>query len=195
MTKPTGRPRGRPPKNGHPTVDPDTDEWKKSSWKKIHAAREAEDDAQDPESGDDLVTRELTRPVRYGPRPKLEPDDETLRTIGELAKLFATQAEIAGVLGVPRTTFIDFLNRHPEAREVMENGLQVARISLRRKQFALADKNAPAAIFLGKNYLAQKDEHHTTTTVGTPLNELTNEQLTELIMRKVGSGAEKTKAH
>ncbi len=165
------------------------------AWRPIHAAREAEDDEAPEQTGEDLVAEALTRPVLYGSKPRLEPNDDTLRIVGELAKLFATQAEIAGVLGVPRTTFIDFMNRHPEVREVMENGLQVARISLRRKQFALADKNAPAAIFMGKNYLGQRDEHHTVSTVGQPLNELTTEQLTELVMRKAGTGATKPKAH
>ena len=32
-------------------------------------------------------------------------------------------------------------------------------MSLRRKQFKLADANASMAIFLGKNYLQQKDSH------------------------------------
>lgn len=180
MTKPTGRPRGRPRKN---PIDPEAEDLTRKPWRSIHAAREAEDDAREEQTGEDLVSDVLTRPVLYGKRPPLEPDQHTLRIIGELAKLYATQAEIAGALGVPRTTFIDFLNRHPEAREVMDNGLQVARISLRRKQFSLADKNAPAAIFMGKNYLGQKDEHHNTTTVNSAASDLSKDELVEIIAR------------
>jgi hypothetical protein len=184
MTKPTGRPRGRPPKNLE-DADPT-----KISGKAIHAMREAEDrDKQGQEP--DFLEQELSKPVRYGPRPKLEPDEPTLRLIGELARLFATQREIAGVLGVGQSTFNLFMDRHSEAREVYENGLQHAKISLRRKQLALADKNAPAGIFLGKNYLGQKDEHHTTTTVNTPAAELSEAELLEIIARESKSQKDK----
>lgn len=183
MTKPTGRPRGRPPKI--PDADPT-----KISGRALHAMREAEDQKtidQEP----DFLERELAKPVRYGPRPKLEPDETTLRLIGELARLFATQKEIAGVLGVAQSTFHLFMSNHEEAREVYENGLQHAKISLRRKQLALADKNAPAGIFLGKNYLGQKDEHHTTTTVNTPAADLSEAELEQIIARE--SKAQKAK--
>ncbi|TXM68185.1 hypothetical protein [Methylobacterium sp. WL120] len=178
MTRPTGRPRGRPRKDAEAEVE----DVGKLKWKDVHAAREAEDDAK-PQTSEDFLTEALSKPVRYRPPFKLDPDDQTLRLIGELAKLFATQAEIAGVLGVSRGTFIDFMNRHEEARLVFDNGIQHAKISLRRKQLALADKNAPAGIFLGKNYLGQKDEHHTTTTVNTPAAELSEAELYEIAMR------------
>jgi hypothetical protein len=145
--------------------------------------REAED-RNKPDQEIDFLEQELSKPVRYGPRPKLEPDEPTLRLIGELARLFATQREIAGVLGVGQSTFHNFMSNHEEAREVYENGLQHAKISLRRKQLALADKNAPAGIFLGKNYLGQKDEHHTTTTVNTPAADLSEAELLEIIARE-----------
>lgn len=41
--------------------------------------------------------------------------------------------------------------------EVFKQKREVGKMSLRRKQWALADKSAPMAIFLGKNYLGQKD--------------------------------------
>jgi hypothetical protein len=185
MTKPTGRPRGRPPKNIE-DADPKT-----ISGRAIHAMREAEDDRNDPTTSEDFLTQELAKPVAYGRRRKLEPDDNTLRLIGELSKLFATQAEIAGILGVHRETLRLFMNEFEEAREVYENGLQHAKISLRRKQLALADKNAPAGIFLGKNYLGQKDEHHTTTTVNTPAAELSEAELLEIIARESKAGKAK----
>jgi hypothetical protein len=184
MTKPTGRPRGRPPKN-YDNADPT-----KISGKALHAMREAEDQANEGQPVD-FLEQELSKPVRYGPRPKLEPDEQTLRLIGELARLFATQKEIAGVLGVAQPTFHLFMDRHSEAREVYENGLQHAKISLRRKQLALADKNAPAGIFLGKNYLGQKDEHHTTTTVNTPAADLTEAELEQIIAREAKSQKDK----
>jgi hypothetical protein len=191
MTKPTGRPRGRPRKERvEDILGADDENYGRKPWKQIHAAREAEDEAREaaksaaPEmSNEEFLDEELKKPVRYGRRPKLEPDEATLRLIGELSKLFATQAEIAGVLGVPRMTFVDFLNRHDEARDVFDNGQAHAKISLRRKQLALADKNAPAGIFLGKNYLGQKDEHHNVNRSDTPANELSKEQLMEIARR------------
>jgi hypothetical protein len=48
---------------------------------------------------------------------------------------------------------------------------------------ALADKNAPASIFLGKNYLGQKDENHTNLNVKSEVGQMTDEQLMELASR------------
>jgi hypothetical protein len=114
----------------------------------------------------------------------LQPDQETLRTIGELGKLFCTQEEVAAVLGVCKKTFTNFLADNPDAREVWDDGLMHAKVSLRRKQLALADKNAPAAIFLGKNYLGQKDENHTSLNITKPAQEMTEAELLEIATRK-----------
>ena len=113
----------------------------------------------------------------------LQPDDDTLRALSEIAKLFGTQDEAASILGVAKRTLTNFLNEYPQARDVWEDGLQRAKVSLRRKQFALADKNAPAAIFLGKNYLGQKDENTTNLNVKSEVAQMTEEQLMEIAAR------------
>lgn len=97
-----------------------------------------------------------------GRRPSLMPDQQTLDTIFQLAKLFCSQEEAAAVLGVSRRTFQNFLYEYEVATDAWEDGMQFAKVSLRRKQLALADKSAPVAIFLGKNYLGQRDvqENH-----------------------------------
>lgn len=118
----------------------------------------------------------------------LQADEETLRTIFELAKLLCTQKEIAGVLGVSDRTLSKFLNEVPEAHDAWEDGQSHGKISLRRKQFGLADKNAPAAIFLGKNMLGQKDVVHTNTTVNREAKELSEDELMDLIERSQMSG-------
>ena len=46
----------------------------------------------------------------------------------------------------------------PKYREAWEAGLGQGRVSLRRTQMAMAEKNATMAIFLGKQYLGQKDQ-------------------------------------
>ena len=41
--------------------------------------------------------------------------------------------------------------------EVFKQKRELGKMSLRRKQWKLADKSAPMAIFLGKQYLGQRD--------------------------------------
>jgi hypothetical protein len=141
------------------------------------AAREAaaaQKPATNPE--DDFLNEVLARPI--GARKTiLQVTDDTLRIISELAKLAATQKEIAAVLGVNPRTFQNFLYENEAAAQAWEDGLEHAKISLRRKQFGLADKNAPMAIFLGKNMLGQKDEQHNNLTVNKPAQEMSEEEL------------------
>ena len=83
-------------------------------------------------------------------RPKIKIDYAT----GEkLAGIFCTQEEIAAIIGVSAST----LQHNKHFLQVFEKGQQTAKMSLRRKQFKLADTNAGMAIFLGKNYLGQRD--------------------------------------
>lgn len=133
----------------------------------------------------DSVTAEHTKR-----REAIAPTEEVLRTIFQLAKIMCNQREIASVLGIGERYLRDFMTRHPEARAAWEDGTEVAKISLRRKQFAQADKSAPMAIFLGKNYLGQRDEHHSTTTINKPAEQLTEAQLMELAER--GSTSKKS---
>lgn len=83
-------------------------------------------------------------------RPKKTIDYETAE---KLAQIFCTQTEIASFLNVSPSK----LQHDKKFIQVYKKGLEIAKISLRRKQFILADKNAAMAIFLGKNYLGQKD--------------------------------------
>jgi hypothetical protein len=150
------------------------------------AAREAAAKASSEKSAEETAFLDdvLAKPVKRR-NTKLQPDEDTLRTISELGKLFCAQEEVAAVLGVCRRTLSSFLGECTEAKESWEDGLMHAKVSLRRKQLALADKNAPAAIFLGKNYLAQKDESTTNLNVGKPAAEMTEEQLLEIASQGV----------
>jgi hypothetical protein len=95
------------------------------------------------------------RPV--GRPPKLTPDAATLKCVRGLARLACTHAEAAAVLLVSRETFERFLREHTKAREAWERGRVFERISLRRRQFLQAEKSPAMAIWLGKQYLGQKD--------------------------------------
>jgi len=85
-------------------------------------------------------------------RPKRVIDYETCE---KLASIFCTQEEIATFLNISVST----LGHDKKFLQVHKKGLDIARMSLRRKQFKLADKSAAMCIFLGKNYLGQRDSH------------------------------------
>ena len=70
-----------------------------------------------------------------------------------LASIFCTQEEIASVLGVSSRTLL----RDAEFCRIYKKGQEMAKSSLRRIQWKHAEKSASMAIFLGKQYLGQKD--------------------------------------
>lgn len=156
------------------------DEDKQSKPRKVGrpTKAEAESERLQRTPDDEFMEQLMLEPVKTERVKLLNLDEPTLKTIAALAKLFCTQEEIAGVLGCSLSTFSHFLRENPRAKDVWEDGLKHAKISLRRKQLAMADKSAPVAIFLGKNYLGQKDEHHNTNTnVSVPANEMTEADL------------------
>lgn len=87
-------------------------------------------------------------------RPKKQID---YQSVEKLASIFCTEEEISYFLDISVRT----LQRDPEFCRIYKKGAQVARMSLRRKQYKLAEKNAAMAIFLGKQYLGQTDKVET----------------------------------
>lgn len=89
-------------------------------------------------------------------RPRKEIDWSAFRA---MCAVHATHREICCYLGVDDQT----LKAHVETeygrsfREVYEELSTVCKISLRRSQLILAEKNVPMAIFLGKQLLGQSD--------------------------------------
>jgi len=94
---------------------------------------------------------------KMGRPPKLEVTEQMLDQIRALGRIQATEAEAAAVLRVHRNTFCAFMKKSMEALDAYEGGKQEGRASLRRKQFAMAEKSATMQIWLGKQYLGQKD--------------------------------------
>jgi len=85
-------------------------------------------------------------------RPKIELDYELIE---KLALIQCTQMEIASILGVNVST----LKRDTEFCRIYKKGVDEGKMSLRRIQWKLADKgNTAMAIWLGKQYLGQKDK-------------------------------------
>ena len=83
-------------------------------------------------------------------RPKKEID---YVAVEKLASLQCTQEEIANFLELSVRT----LQRDEEFCRIYKKGQDNGKMSLRRYQFKLAEKNTAMAIFLGKQYLGQRD--------------------------------------
>ena len=86
-------------------------------------------------------------------RPK---KDINYDMVEKLANIQCTQEEIASFLGLSVRT----LQRDEEFCRIYKKGQENGKMSLRRIQFKLAEKNTSMAIFLGKQYLGQKDNPH-----------------------------------
>lgn len=74
-------------------------------------------------------------------------------TVEKLASIQCTQEEISTFIGISVRT----LQRDEEFCRIYKKGQENGKMSLRRMQFKLAEKNSAMAIFLGKQYLGQKD--------------------------------------
>ena len=89
-------------------------------------------------------------------RPKKEIDKKIFEN---LCGLQCTLEEIAGVFDCSADTIERWCKREYKQTfaETYKKHSAKGKMSLRRIQFRLAEKSAAMAIFLGKNYLGQKD--------------------------------------
>jgi len=72
----------------------------------------------------------------------------------KLGQLQCTYAECATFLNIPEGT----LKRRKDFRTAYKKGFESGKISIRRAQFRLMEKNTAMAIWLGKQYLGQKEQ-------------------------------------
>ncbi|MBQ6488250.1 MAG: hypothetical protein IJI75_03380 [Solobacterium sp.] len=77
-----------------------------------------------------------------------------------LCKLQCTQEEICGWFGVSDKTLTRWCKREygKPWKEVYAEKREAGKVSLRRAQWKMAEKNANMAIWLGKQYLGQKNK-------------------------------------
>ena len=89
-------------------------------------------------------------------RPRAEIDQKQFEN---LCGLQCTEVEICAVLGVTDKTLVRWCQDTYGATfsEVFAEKRALGQVSLRRAQFHLAEKNATLAIWLGKNYLGQRE--------------------------------------
>ena len=89
-------------------------------------------------------------------RPKKEIDKKTFEG---LCNLQCTEEEICGFIGVTDKTLTKWCKQTygMSFSDTFKKNSQGGKISLRRNQFRMAETNAAMAIFLGKQYLGQRD--------------------------------------
>jgi hypothetical protein len=74
-------------------------------------------------------------------------------TVEKLGNIQCTQEEVASFLNISVRT----LQRDAEFCRIYKKGLENGKMSIRRLQYKLAEKNTAMAIWLGKQYLRQRD--------------------------------------
>jgi hypothetical protein len=91
-------------------------------------------------------------------RPKIEVD---WKQVDKMLAIQCTAEEIGSVLGVSTDTISRRCEEENECTfaEYSRQKAGLGKISLRRSQFKLAEKNAAVAIWLGKQYLGQQDKY------------------------------------
>jgi len=125
------------------------------------------------------VTTEKKSRKGIGGQPKKLLDTEQLH---QLASIHCTMAEIAAVMKCS----VDHLYK-PEYFEIIENGRESGRCSLRRLQWASAQKgNTGMLIWLGKQLLGQKDQNQLTVAdERAELSKLSDEEIAERLKNAV----------
>lgn len=115
-------------------------------------------------------------------RKRLEIDEKIFI---ELCKIQCTKKEIGAVLGVSEDTLERWCKREHNMSFSMFWGIyaEAGKASLRRSQFLLAQKNATMAIWLGKQYLGQRDE------------QFIKQDITPIVIKDdIGNGTESNKS-
>ena len=102
-----------------------------------------------------LVKKNSALPKKRGTKP-VAIDIEQVKG---LASIQCTLEEIAALMKLKKRQFIDRMNASPELREAIEDGRANGRASIRRAQVRLLEAgNATMGVWLGKQYLGQRDQ-------------------------------------
>ena len=112
-------------------------------------------------------------------RPRKEIDQKQFEN---LCGLQCTLEEICGWFDVTDKTLDSWCKRtyHASFSEVFKKKRGAGKISLRRSQWQLAAKNASMAIWLGKQYLGQRDQIETTVAIDKAKEDALSQSLREL---------------
>lgn len=129
---------------------------------------------------------------KTGPgRPPIPIDYEVVR---RLATIQCTDAEIAAMVEMTPEGFCKRKQRDNELLQAIEKGREQGKMSIRRMQYRAAEKgNATMLIWLGKQFLGQRDQREITGADGSPLipqRQLTDEQLMAIAAAGLATGPE-----
>lgn len=91
--------------------------------------------------------------------------------------MLCTESEICSFFDVTDKTLANWCKRTygKSFSEIYKIKSEAGKISLRRAQFQLAQKSASMAIFLGKNWLGQKDAPVEVTHTASPIDQITEQ--------------------
>ena len=116
--------------------------------------------------------------IDKGGRPKKDIDKKMFEN---LCAIQCTKDEICGIFDIDEKTLTRWCKDtfNEGFSDVFKRKSQTGKMSLRRTQFKLAEKNPTMAIFLGKQYLGQRDnievEHKDFSKVEELLNKIDKE--------------------
>ena len=96
--------------------------------------------------------------MKPGPKAKLQPTEQTIEQLRALGRIHCTLDEAAAVLRTSNAALLRFFKSHPPSLDAFEGGKMEGKASLRRNQFRIAESNPTMQIWLGKQYLEQKDK-------------------------------------
>ncbi|MHC5308167.1 hypothetical protein [Bartonella sp. LJL80] len=99
----------------------------------------------------------------------IKADAETLALLTELGEAQATRSDVAAVLKISGEALKDAFSRHPVLKATYDEAKAAGRMALRRSQLKLAQTNASMAVWLGKQYLGQRDKHEHSGPDGAPI--------------------------
>lgn len=112
-------------------------------------------------------------------RPKIQIDRKQFESA---CGIQCTLSEIAALFDCSEDTIERWCKREfgEGFAEVYKKKSEKGKISLRRNQLRLSETNATMAIWLGKQWLGQKDTMDANLTVSNPMQSLTDEELRAL---------------
>jgi len=121
-------------------------------------------------------------------RPRFEFTPKVLEQVKTMASYMCSKSEIGKIIGCSEST----INRNQSAQEAWEQGVALAKQTIRKTQFDIATKlnSSIMAMWLGKVYLGQTDKiQNTDDNVPLPIYDIIeHEEPKEVIELKVEDG-------
>jgi len=112
-----------------------------------------------------LEVQEIQKKRMVGRPKKLDITDAyTQHQLKMLGRYHCTQREIAAMFRVTISSLQEWFEREPAAKALFEEGMAEGKMSVRRAQFMMAQRNPVSSIWWGKNNLEQTDKTETKVT-------------------------------